>query len=161
MQARALIPVILFGFSLSAPLPRRLAAPPSITDLSWLEGTWEGEIGDRHFEARYSSPAGGQVLSASKYTKDGKPAGFEFERFEEQGDSLVLTPYPEGKSSVTFRLTELDPKSRRAVFENPAHDFPTRISYQRIADDKLQILVSGPSEDGTEQVLTYALDRSP
>jgi hypothetical protein len=166
MHARALLPLVLLGFSLSAPLPRGPSAvlispvpPLSINDLSWLEGTWEGEIGDRHFEARYTSPEGGQLLSASKYTKNGKPAGFEFERFEEQGDTLVLTPFPEGKSSVTFQLTELDSTSRRAVFENPAHDFPTRISYQRIAENKLQILVSGPSEDGTEQVLTYSLDR--
>ncbi|HET6796483.1 MAG TPA: DUF6265 family protein [Gemmatimonadales bacterium] len=139
--------------------PTGLPAPPSIQDLQWLEGTWRGEIGDRQFEARYTSAEGGQLLSASKYTKDGQPAGFEFERFEEQGDTLVLTPFPEGKSSVTFKLSELDSKNRRAVFENPAHDFPTRISYQRVADNKLLILVSGPGEDGNEQVLTYALDR--
>jgi hypothetical protein len=28
-----------------------------------------------------------------------------------------------------------------------------------VADDKLTILVSGPGEDGTEQVLTYALQK--
>jgi hypothetical protein len=60
---------------------------------------------------------------------------------------------------VTFRLAELDSRTRRAAFENPDHDFPTRISYQRVADDRLTILVSGPGEDGTEQVLTYALKR--
>jgi uncharacterized protein DUF6265 len=160
MRARILIPLFLLVWSLPAPRTRGPATPPSISDLNWLEGTWQGEIGDRQFEARYTSPEGGQVLSASKYTKDGKPAGFEFERFEEQGDTLVLTPFPEGKSSVAFKLTELDPKNQRVVFENPAHDFPTRISYQRVADNKLLILVSGPGEDGNEQVLTYALDRS-
>jgi hypothetical protein len=141
----------------SVPLTRLPAYPPSIRDLSWLEGVWRGQVGDRDFEARYSGPDGGQVLSASKYTKEGMAAGFEFERFEEQGDSLVLTPFPEGKSSVTFRLAELDVKGRRAVFENLAHDFPTRLSYQRVANDRLTILVSGPGEDGNEQVLTYAL----
>jgi hypothetical protein len=148
----------LLGFFPSA-LPRFPASPPSIRDLAWLEGTWRGEIGDRMFEARYTGTDGGQVLSASKYMKDGQAAGFEFERFEQQGDSLVLTPFPEGKSSVSFRLAELDPKGRRAVFENTDHDFPTRISYQRIGADRLTILVSGPGEDGNEQVLTYALTR--
>jgi tagatose-1,6-bisphosphate aldolase non-catalytic subunit AgaZ/GatZ len=52
---------------------------------------------------------------------------------------------------------EYDAKGHRAVFENLAHDFPTRISYQRVARDRLTILVSGPGEDGNEQVLTYAL----
>jgi len=156
LPAVLLVPLLAF---FTSPLPRFPASPPSIRDLAWLEGTWRGEIGDRMFEARYSGPDGGQVLSASKYIKDGKAAGFEFERFEQQGDSLVLTPFPEGKSSVSFRLAELDAKARRAVFENPDHDFPTRISYQRVARDQLTILVSGPGEDGSEQVLTYALRR--
>jgi hypothetical protein len=161
MRASLVVSVVL----LSSPYlptdlpPRLLAAPMSIRDLAWLEGTWRGQIGDRMFEARYTGTDGGQVLSASKYIKGGNAACFEFERFEEQGDSLILTPFPEGKSSVSFRLAELDPKARRAVFENPDHDFPTRISYQRVARDRLTILVSGPGEDGNEQVLTYALIR--
>jgi hypothetical protein len=151
--------LVLLLSSAASPLPRVPAFPPRIADLAWLEGTWRGQIGGRDFEARYSGADGGQVLSASKYTKDGLAAGFEFERFEEQGDSLILTPFPEGKSSVTFRLAELDIKGRRAVFENLAHDFPTRLSYQRVANDRLTILVSGPGEDGNEQVLTYSLRR--
>ncbi|HET6777382.1 MAG TPA: DUF6265 family protein [Gemmatimonadales bacterium] len=140
--------------------PRRAAAPPSVADLSWLEGTWHGRIGGRDFEAHYTGVDGEQILSASKYTENGKAAGFEFERFEQRGDTLLLTPFPEGKSSVSFPLSEYDGKTRRAVFENLSHDFPTRISYQRVAKDRLTILVSGPGEDGKEQVLTYALNRS-
>jgi hypothetical protein len=147
-------------FTSGVPLPHRPAAPPTISDLSWLEGTWRGRIGGRDFEAHYTGVEGEQVLSASKYTEKGKPAGFEFERFEQRGDTLVLTPFPEGKSSVSFPLAEYDGATRRAVFENLSHDFPTRISYQRLAKDRLTILVSGPGEDGKEQVLTYALNRS-
>jgi hypothetical protein len=141
----------------SSPLTGLPASPPSISDLTWLEGTWRGAIGSREFEARYTGTNGGQILSASKYTEHGTPAGFEFERFEQKGDTLLLTPFPEGKSSVSFPLVEYDAKGHRAVFENLAHDFPTRISYQRVARDRLTILVSGPGEDGNEQVLTYAL----
>jgi Domain of unknown function (DUF6265) len=159
MRSAFVVSVMLLFSSAPVPPTRLPTYPPSIRDLAWLEGTWRGQIGGRDFEARYSGADGGQVLSASKYTKDGLPAGFEFERFEEQGDSLILTPFPEGKSSVTFRLAELDVEGRRAVFENLAHDFPTRLSYQRVANDRLTILVSGPGEDGNEQVLTYSLKR--
>jgi hypothetical protein len=145
--------------SSTSPLPRFPASPPTVHDLSWLEGIWQGRIGGREFEAHYTSPAGGQILSASKYSKAGQPAGFEFERFEQRGDTLMLTPYPEGNSSVSFPLAEYDGKARRAVFENLAHDFPTRISYHRVARDRLTILASGPGEDGKEQVLTYDLNR--
>ena len=141
--------LILFS-SPTSPLPRVPASPPTVSDLSWLEGTWRGRIGGRDFEAHYTGVEGGQILSASKYTEEGKPAGFEFERFEQRG---------EGQSSVSFPLADYDAENRRAVFENLAHDFPTRISYQRLSRDRLTILVSGPAEDGKEQVLTYALRR--
>jgi Domain of unknown function (DUF6265) len=155
----SILPVLLLTSLFSFPLPREPAFAPTISDLAWLEGTWRGSIGSRQFEARYSGPDGGQILSASKYTQDGAAAGFEFERFEQQDDSLVLTPFPEGKSSVSFPLSEYDAKARHAVFENLAHDFPTRISYQRVGRDRLIIIVSGPGEDGNEQVVTYALTR--
>jgi uncharacterized protein DUF6265 len=159
MRASVIVPFGLLLLSSAAPLTPPPPVPPSVRDLSWLEGIWVGNIGGRSFEAHYTSGQGGQILSASKYTENGKPAGFEFERFEQQGDTLVLTPFPEGKSSVSFPLVEYDAKAKRAVFENLAHDFPTRISYQRLARDRLTILVSGPGEDGKEQVLTYALKR--
>jgi hypothetical protein len=159
MRAAYLTGAVLI-LSSSAAQPTRLPAyPPTISDLSWLQGIWQGRIGARDFEAHYTGVEGGQILSASKYTEEGKPAGFEFERFEQRGDTLVLTPYPEGKSSVSFPLAEYDAQNRRAVFENLAHDFPTRISYQRVAKNRLTILVSGPGEDSQEHFLTYNLTR--
>lgn len=159
MRAFAWLPaVVLLHFP--APLPSGPAAHPSISDLAWLEGTWRGRIGARDFETRYTGPEGGVVLSASKYSTNGKPAGFEFERFEEKNGHVVLIPYPDGKESpATFRLTDFDQKTRRAVFENPKHDFPTKISYQRVAEDSLTILVSGPGKGGKESVIRYELRR--
>lgn len=160
MRVMLLSVLLVFFSSSTSSLPRFPASPPTISNLSWLEGTWHGRIGGRDFEAHYTGVEGEQILSASKYTEHGKPAGFEFERFEQRGDTLLLTPFPEGQSSVSFPLSEYDGGTRRAVFENLSHDFPTRISYQRVAKDRLTILVSGPGEDGKEQVLTYALNRS-
>jgi hypothetical protein len=153
-----MVPALLLLLSSSPPL-RLTVSPPTLSDLAWLEGTWRGRIGSREFETRYTGPEGGQILSVSKYTENGAPAGFEFERFEQRADTLLLTPFPEGTSSVSFPLSEYDPATRRAVFENLAHDFPTHISYQRVARDRLTITVSGPGEDGNEQVLTYALKK--
>ena len=159
MRTALLTAVVLITSSSNAPPTRLPAYSPTISDLSWLQGIWQGRIGGRDFEAHYTGAEGGQILSASKYTEEGKPSGFEFERFEQRGDTLMLTPFPEGKSSVSFPLAEYDAQNRRAMFENLAHDFPTRISYQRVAKNHLTILVSGPGEDGQEQVLTYSLTR--
>jgi hypothetical protein len=158
MRAAMLLAVV---FLLQKPLPDGLPGyHPSISDLAWLEGTWRGRVGARDFEARYTGPEGGVILSASKYSTNRRPAGFEFERFQEKDGHVVLTPYPDGKESpATFRLTDFDQKTRRAVFENPQHDFPTMITYQRVADNRLTILVSGPGKDGKENVIRYELKR--
>lgn len=165
MRVLVWLPAVLLLHS-PAPLPpgsfaalRTGSAAPPIAQLAWLEGVWRGRIGVQDFEARYTGAEGGQILSASKYTANGKAAGFEFERFEEKDGTLILTPFPDGKSSVSFRLSRHDAKARLAVFENPQHDFPRKISYQRVAEDSLTILAAGPGKDGKESVLRYELRR--
>jgi hypothetical protein len=158
LPAGYLLPLLLVHSP--APLANRsFSVPATISDIAWLEGVWHGRIGQRDLEARYTGHDGGQILSVTKYWSGGKGAGFEFERFEERDGSVLLTPYPGGESSVSFQLTSLDLKSRRAVFENPAHDFPTKLSYQRVAQDSLTILVSGPGKDGKETVERFVLAR--
>jgi hypothetical protein len=145
MRALALLPAVLLIHSPYQPARGSpYSCPPSVSELAWLEGVWRGKV----------------VLSASKYSTNGKPAGFEFERFQEKDGHVVLTPYPDGKESpASFRLTDFDQKTHRAVFENPKHDFPTKISYHRVAEDSLTILVSGPGKDGKESVIRYVLRR--
>lgn len=115
-----------------------------VADLAWLEGSWTGKADDGAvWEAVYTAPSGGEVVSASKEMKDGKVAMFDFERFFEKGGKVVMVPFPWGRQSVEFPLTEFDAAARRAVFENPAHDFPRRFRYERVADDKLEIELAG------------------
>jgi hypothetical protein len=161
MRALALLPAVLLIHSPYQPARGSpYSCPPSVSELAWLEGVWRGKVGTRDFEAQYTGTEGGVVLSASKYSTNGQPAGFEFERFQEKDGHVVLTPYPDGKESpASFRLTDFDQKTHRAVFENPKHDFPTKISYHRVAEDSLTILVSGPGKDGKESVIRYELKR--
>jgi hypothetical protein len=167
MRSLIWLPALLLLHSPGPPLARfgagstRLPAyHPTASDLAWLEGVWRGRVGGRDFETRYTSPEGGLILSMSKYTANGKAVEFEFEQFDERDGTLMLTPYPQGKvSAVTFRVTDFDSKARRAVFENPEHDFPTKIGYQRVAENSLTILVSGPGKDGKEKVIRYELRR--
>ena len=154
------------GLALAGPLGGQGSAPGTarIEDLSWLSGTWSGEIrgagSATRFETHYTSPQGGVILSTSKaFRADGRLSWFEFERFEAREGKLVVTPYPGGKPSVSFTLVEYDPEAKKAVFANPEHDYPNRISYQRTAEDRLQFLVTGDTEG--EPVLEITLSRQP
>jgi len=127
--------------------------------LAFLAGHWKGTIDRGEWEAVYTSPCGGELLSANKELRDGRVVMIEFEHFRMVDGKLVLTPFPYGKrSSASFPLTNFDHKDRRAVFANPEHDFPSQIVYHRAAEDRLVIEVSG-TQDGRPTRLTLDLRR--
>lgn len=100
------------------------------------------------------------ILSTSKaFRADGKLSWLEFERFETQDGRLTVTPYPGGKASVSFTLAEYDPAAKKAVFTNAGHDYPNRITYQRVAEDRLLLIVAGNSKDAP--VMEFSLSRQP
>lgn len=140
-----------------------LPAKVGIEDLAWLAGSWSGEIkgagAATRFEAHYTSPSGGVILSASKaFTASGALSWLEFERFDALEGTLRVTPHPGGKASVSFDLVAYDPAAKKAVFANPEHDYPTRITYHRVAADKLVLVVAG--ETDAAPVMEFTLSPS-
>jgi hypothetical protein len=169
MKARSLKRTILLALFLTLAPALTVAqgsAPANVRleDLSWLAGSWSGEVrgaapGTR-FETHYTTPQGGVILSSSKaFSQEGKLSWFEFERFETRDGVLQMTPYPNGEASVSFTLTEYDPATKKAVFSNAQHDHPNRITYQRLAEDRLLCIVAGNSEGSP--VLEVTLSRLP
>lgn len=165
MIATALLLLVLSASPSAAP---QAAAPekpdPRLEDLAWLAGSWSGDIlgagASVRFEAHYTSPQGGLILGTSKaFTKDGKLSWFEFERFEARDGGLQVVPHPNGTAGVPFSLVEHDPAAKRAVFSNPQHDYPNRLTYHRVADDRLVILVAGETPEAP--VMRFVLSRQP
>lgn len=122
------------------PLPPTPPAPAgtgwTLSSVAFLAGCWESgeEEGGLVLEERYSPARGGVMLGSSRYLRGGELASFEFSRIVEGGGGVVLVPYPGGtRSAVGLRLTEVGPDRLR--FENPSHDFPTRIDYTRTHPD--------------------------
>ncbi len=107
--------------------------------LNWLAGQWYGTFEDGHWEASYTTAEGGVILSSNKELKKGHVAMIEFEHFFVRDGKTWMVPYPHGRKSKTeFELVELDASKRRAVF-TADNDFPARIVYHRIADERLVI----------------------
>jgi hypothetical protein len=169
LSGRALL--LALGLALAGPLPDAAQVAQgagkgsvSLDDLSWLAGSWRGEIqgakAATRFETHYTAPQGGVILSISKaFRPDGKLAWFEFERFESQDGVLRVTPYPGGKASVSFTLVEYDAAAKKAVFANPEHDYPNRITYQRVAEDRLRFVVAGDKQGSP--VMEFTLSPMP
>ncbi len=126
--------------------------------MEWLAGTWSGEAWGGRFEAHYSTPAGGRILGHSRLYRDEKEVFYEFEVFEVRDGRIVMSPFPGGKRATGLELSAHDPKARRTVFENREKDYPTRIVYERVAEDGLVITLSDP-HGGSEKVETFELER--
>lgn len=130
----------------------------TLAQMDWLAGSWSGEMWGGVFHAHYSTPEGGKILSHSRLMRGEKEAFFEFELFEVREGVPYLQPFPGGQKAVGFPLASHDPKARKAIFENPTKDYPTRITYQRVSDDELLITLDDPT-GASDKVERFALSR--
>lgn len=131
-------------------------APQAISGLSWLAGTWLSEEAEgRWTEESWSAPRGGVMLGTSLAGQGGKAGWFEFMRIAPDKDGrLAFHASPGGAPASSFPLVEAG--KRKAVFENPAHDYPTRIEYRRDGS-LLRATISGP---GGAKARTWRYRRS-
>jgi hypothetical protein len=146
---RAAFPATILVGLLTGTLPHAPVdmTPPRLADLAFMTGCWRGPSGDgTTIEEYYTAPAENLMLGVSRYTKGGKVTSYEFTTIALEGGEIVLTPRPAGQEPAPFRLTRLD--STGAVWENPAHDFPTLIAYRRGSGDSLVARIEGPGRTG-------------
>jgi hypothetical protein len=112
-------------------------------------GTWKRETAhDVTFET-WRAPSGrtleGEAHAESKET--GERRLTESLLLVAMGGEIYYIPRPaESPLPVAFRLTAHT--SGRAVFENPAHDFPKKIVYQKNADGSMTASLEGPGPGG-------------
>ena len=116
---------------------------PSVADLFWLSGCWQGRQGTAVVEEIWSKPAGSTMLGLSRTVRNNRTVSFEFMQFRELDGVLAFLPQPQGGPQVRFPLKETT--STKFTFENLNHDFPQRVIYER----KNNLLVA--SIEGTEK----------
>ena len=132
---------MLIALALAA-APAAAEAPADLSAVEWLAGIWVTETGRSWTEERWAPPRGGVMLGTSLSGKGDAATGYEFMRIAADAEGrIVFWGSPEGKPAVPFRLVSSD--ESEAVFENPRHDFPTRIVYRRTGPG-MTATVSGP-----------------
>lgn len=132
----------LFAATLALVLMGQAAPPARLSDLGWMSGQWQTEAQNEDFTQEvWSEPRGGIMLGYSRSGRGERTREFEFLRIQAGADG-VLTYYaqPGGRPPVGFRLVAHD--STSATFENPQHDFPQRIRYERVGDVTIYATIS-------------------
>ena len=89
-------------------------------------------------------------MSVGRTVAGGEVRSFEFLRLERRDGVVTFVAQPNGTPPTPFRLTASGPGWAR--FENPQHDFPTRVEYRRVGKG-LHAEIAGPGEGGRDRVI--------
>ncbi len=114
----------------------------SIKRLDWLLGTWKStQAGRANYE--FWQQAGEDKFSGVGFTLEGKDTTFSERLSIVASDSglFYVADVAHNAAPVYFKMTSQD--SIATVFENPAHDFPTRIIYRQLPADSLHARIEG------------------
>jgi hypothetical protein len=151
-----LLPVVLFAAD--APPPARLPAATALNQLGWLAGQWRMEKAGRVVDEQWMAPAAGVMLGMSRTIARGKVVGHEFIQIREgPGGALYYIAMPSGQKEAAFQIVSLS--ATEAVFENPQHDFPQKISYTLQSDGSLLATIEGPGKDGQTRRIEFPYKR--
>ena len=126
-------------------LAAALLGPVAVTDarsaanLSWMAGYWLSCEGDREVSETWSDSRGGLMLG-NALTLTGGQASYESARIGPVPHSSgadtegVIAYFAQvgDDPAVVFPVVQVS--ASRVVFENPGHDFPQRVIYERDGD---------------------------
>jgi hypothetical protein len=141
---------------ITLPFVSASAQTAPIDHAAWIAGCWEQRSANRLTMEMWMPPAGGTMMGASRTTAGG--ATREYEQLHTAGDTLIYSALPSGQRPTDFRSTSLS--STALVFENPAHDFPRKITYRRVGADSLIARVEGPGPNNTTRGFDIRMRRA-
>ena len=131
---------------------------PLIEKANWFLGEWENQSKTGDFIENWEKLSDSTFMGVS-IVKQGKDTVFhENVVLEQKNDSLFYNVAIKGnKEEVTsFYLTSYTDK--QLVFENPKHDYPTKIIYNLIRPDSISASISGKVK-GVAQTETYPMTK--
>jgi hypothetical protein len=110
----------------------------------WLLGKWGNNANGVAMTENWVQ-VNDSVFSGESYVVVNKDTVFaETVKLDEASGKMAYTVSVPGQNKelpVRFEMTSIDDK--QMVFENPAHDYPNRITYSKITNDSLVAEISG------------------
>ncbi len=98
--------------------------------LDWLAGAWCSDNGKVFSQEVWQQPQFGLMLATNlQYNREKNRSSFEYMRIDSRGEKTQFFAQPMGTAAVAFELVQSAEQMLR--FENPQHDYPQFIQYQR------------------------------
>jgi hypothetical protein len=135
-----------------APATGPAADPEPVEALAWMKGSWCGKDEDQRIEETWMLPQADEAIGMSRTVEGGRQVSFEFMRIAKVEGKDTLFAQPNGEPPTMFARTGGGADWVR--FENPKHDYPTRIEYRRTKSG-LHAEIGGPGAENHEAVISY------
>jgi hypothetical protein len=129
-------------------------ATSPVEQLAWLAGCWKHEEAGFRRDEQWMRPSGGTLIGMSRSVSDDRTVEYEYLRIEVRSGRLVYVASPSGQVETAFFEKEIT--DRRVAFEAPEHDFPQRITYERMSPRSILAWIEG-DVDGVSRVVEFPM----
>lgn len=118
---------------------------------SWLTGQWEGIQGNGIYHEEWSAAGENKLTGNAYFISKGELYNPEKLTIE-KGDEGVfyIAEVSHNSGPVSFRMSSAN--DNIFVFENPEHDFPKKIIYEKINENELTAVIEGDKNGKSKQV---------
>ena len=121
--------------------------------MNWLIGNWEQKLPDGVVTESWSKENDSTFSGKSYFIKGKDTIHLESISLTQKKEELLYIPTVHGQNNdepTTFKMTS--EAQNTFSFENPAHDYPQKITYKKINNTSLLATISGKQlgKDSTE-----------
>ncbi len=127
--------------------------------MEWLVGSWEQKLPDGTISETWKKENDSTFSGKSFFIKEKDTIHLESIKLTQKADDLLYIPTVSGQNNnepTTFTLTS--DAENAFTFENPAHDYPQKISYKKVSDTNLIATISG-KQQGKESKESYPMQK--
>ena len=146
---------VIAALLLAAPAAAQQA---SIKSAAWIGGCWRLEAKGRVVDEQWMAPAGDVMLGMARTVRDGRLDEYELTLLRQVDGRLDYEAHPVRQPTAVFSSTWVS--DTLLIFENPRHDFPKLVAYQKRGADSLIARVAGGNQPSDRAIL-YPYRRVP
>jgi hypothetical protein len=110
----------------------------------WIIGNWEQKTDAGILTESWKRQNDSVFVGSTYFINESDTLHSETILLEQRADSITYSAKVKGQNNekaIPFTLTTANTNS--LVFENPAHDYPQKIEYQKSKSNGLQVTISG------------------
>ncbi|MES2411479.1 MAG: DUF6265 family protein [Bacteroidota bacterium] len=115
--------------------------------MNWLIGNWEQKLPDGILKETWTKQNDSTFSGDSYFINTKDTVHFESIKLVQKAEELTYNATVVGQNEdepVAFNLTS--DVNNTFTFENPAHDYPRKITYKKVASDRLIATISGKQQ---------------